>query len=408
MKKNLLLIIIFTISFYCHAQTNSKITIGVIDSIHSKILNENRDFWVYIPNSAQDGKPSKQKYPVVYHLDGDEHFYSVVGITNHLGKNAICPEMIIVGIVNTNRTRDLTPSRVDSDSASLDRALQEDNEGGDKFMAFLEKELMPFIDTKYPTEPYKMLIGHSLGGLTAMNTLMRHPDLFNSYVAIDPAMLDDGKFLLQASKSLLTTKDLGRNSLFLGIANTMEPGMDTIKVKTDTDRSTEHIRAILELNKNLADNSKNRLNFNYKYYSAESHNTIPLIAVYDAFHFIFNFYELKIPRSELMGMNMKTIAKITAHYQSASKQLGYKVSLPQPMANNLGYLALRMKKFDEAEYLFRLNCTNYPESADVYDSMGDLYAAREDKVKAADNYRKSLSINEMPGTRQKLENIKVK
>ena len=408
MKQILLPLIFAAISFNCYAQTNSKITIGVIETIQSKILDEKRDCWVYVPHCDQNEKPSKQRYPVVYLLDGDEHFYSLVGITNHLGKNAICPEMIIVGIVNTNRTRDLTPSRVNPDPASKDRSLQDDNEGGDKFMAFIERELMPYIDAKYPTEPYKMLMGHSLGGLTAMNTLMHHPDLFNSYVAIEPAMLDDGKNLLQASKSLLSTKDLSRNFLFLGIANTMEPGMDTIKVKTDTDRSTEHIRAIMELSKNLADNSQNHLNYNYKYYNVESHNTIPLIATYDALHSIFNFYELKIPRGELMGMNMETIAKITGHYENVSKQLGYTVKVPQPMANNLGYLSLRTQHLEEAEYLFKLNCANFPESADVYDSLGDFYAAKGDKIKASENYSKSLSISEMSETRQKLEKLNAK
>jgi len=408
MKQILLPLIFAAISFNCNAQTNSKITIGVIESINSKILNEKRDCWVYVPHSDQYEKPSKQRYPVVYLLDGEAHFYSLVGIINHLGKNAICPEMIIVGIVNTNRTRDLTPSRVTLDSISADRSKLGDNEGGDKFMAFIEKELIPYIDANYPTEYYKMLIGHSLGGLTAMNTLMRHPDLFNSYVAIDPAMLDDGKFLLQASRSLLSKKDLSRNSLFLGIANTMEPGMDTIKIKTNTDRSTEHIRAIFELIKNLTDNSQNHLNYNYKYYNGEGHNTIPLIAAYDALHSIFNFYELKIPRSELMGMNMEIIAKITGHYGNVSKQLGYTVKVPQPMANNLGYLSLRTQHLEEAEYLFKLNCTNFPESADVYDSLGDLYAAKGDKIKAADNYAKSLSISEIAATRQKLESLKAK
>jgi len=408
MKQILLPLIFAAISLNCNAQTNSKIMIGVIESIQSKILDEKRDCWVYVPHSDQKEKPSKQRYPVVYLLDGDEHFYSLVGLNNHLGKNAICPEMIIIGIVNTNRTRDLTPSRISQDSISMDRSKQVDNKGGDKFIAFLEKELMPYIDAKYPTEPYKMLIGHSLGGLTTMNTLMRHPDLFNSYVAIDPAMLDDGKFLLLASKSLLSTKDLSRNSLFLGIANTMEPGMDTSKVKTDTGRSTEHIRAILELSKNLADNSQNHLNYKYKYYNGESHNTIPLIAAYDALHSIFNFYELKIPRSELMGMNMETIAKITGHYENVSKQLGYTVKVPQPMANNLGYLSLRTQHLEEAEYLFKLNCTNFPESADVYDSLGDLYVAKGDKVKATDNYSKSLSISEIAATRQKLESLQTK
>ncbi len=406
MKQILLSLIFAAISFCCNAQTNRKISIGVIESINSKILNEKRDCWVYVPHRDQKEKLSTQRYPVVYLLDGDEHFYSLVGLTNHLGKNAICPEMIIVGIVNTKRTRDLTPSRISPDS--MDLSKQDDNEGGDKFMAFVEKELIPYIDAKYPTEPYKMLIGHSLGGLTVMNTLMRHPDLFNSYVAIDPAMLDDGKFLLQASKSLLSTKDFGRNSLFLGIANTMEPGMDTLKVKTDTGRSTEHIRAILELSKNLADNFQNHLNYNYKYYNGESHNTISLIAAYDALHTIFNFYELKIPRSALMGMNMETIAKITGHYEIVSKQLGYTVKVPQPMANNLGYLSLRTQHLEEAEYLFKLNCTNFPESADVYDSLGDFYAAKGDKNKASDNYSKSLFISEIAATRKKLDNLQAK
>jgi len=408
MKKNLLLIIIFTVSFYCNAQISNKITIGLIESIHSKILNERRDFWVYVPNSLENGKPSNQKYPVVYLLDGEEHFYSLVGITNHLGKNAICPEMIIVGIVNTDRTRDLTPVRVNADSTSKNPSLIDNEEGGNKFMTFIEKELMPYIDSRFPTEPYKMLIGHSLGGLTAMNTLMRHLDLFNSYVAIDPAMLDDEKRLLQASESILSTKDLTGKILFLGIANTMEPGMDTANVRTDTDRSTEHIRAILELSKNLTDNSQNHLNYNYKYYNGESHNTISLIAVYDALHFIFNFYELKIPRSELMGMNMETIAIITGHYANVSKQLGYTVMVPQPMANNLGYLSLRTQHLEEAEYLFKLNCTNFPESADVYDSLGDFYAAKGDKIKASDNYSKSLFISEIAATRKKLESLQIK
>jgi uncharacterized protein len=405
MKKILLPLIIFTLSFYCNAQTNSKITIGLMDNIHSKILNERRDFWVYVPESDQNGKPSKQRYPVIYLLDGDTYFHSVVGLTHHLGINAIAPEMIIVGIVNTDRTRDLTPAFADSNPLSKDSSLRQYSGGGDKFMAFIEKELMPHIDSVYPTEPYKMFIGHSLGGLTVMNTLMYHPGLFNSYVAIDPSMMDDNKTLLHASKTILATKNFSGNSLFLGIANTMGIGMDTIKVKTETDRSTDHIRAILELSKNISGNSQNKLKYKDKYYNEESHNSVPLIATYDALHFIFDFYELKIPRSELMGINMEIIAKIKKHYENASKQLGYPVKMPQPMANNLGYLSLRIKHYDEAEYLFKLNCTNFPETADVYDSLGDLYVARGDKVNAVSNYHKALSINEVAETRQKLESL---
>ena len=96
------------------AQTN-KINFGVIDSIFSKTLNEQRKIWVYVPNNGNASASSKTKYPVLYLLDGDAHFYSVAGLIHQLSTingNTLCPEMIIVGIPNTDRTRDLTPTHV--------------------------------------------------------------------------------------------------------------------------------------------------------------------------------------------------------------------------------------------------------------------------------------------------------
>src|SRR4051794_33892297 len=89
---------------------SATINIGTIDSIDSKVLNEQRKVWIYVPSSA---KNSKTRYPVVYLLDGDGHFYDLVGMTHQLSSvngNTLCPEMIVVGIPNTDRTRDLTPT----------------------------------------------------------------------------------------------------------------------------------------------------------------------------------------------------------------------------------------------------------------------------------------------------------
>ena len=121
------------------------------------------------------------KYPVVYLLDGDGHFTSVVGMIQQLSSingNTIAPKMIVVGIPNTNRMRDLTPTP-EEDITS--RESHDNGPGGGKrFMGFLENELMPHIDGNYPTSPYRMYIGHSLGGLTVISTLLKRPDLFNS------------------------------------------------------------------------------------------------------------------------------------------------------------------------------------------------------------------------------------
>jgi uncharacterized protein len=411
MKKIILLILLGTSSLFVWSQSDNKVVIGIIDSIHSKILGEQRKIWVYVPNSGPDGIYSKQRYPVVYLLDGDAHFYSVVGMIQQLSQvngNTICPEMIVVGIPNTDRTRDLTPTHIVSDLPMMDSASSVTSGGGEKFISFIEKELIPHIDSIYPTEPYRMLIGHSFGGLMVINTIVHHSNLFNSYVSIDPSMWWDNYRLLKETKTALATKDFKGTSLFLGIANTMPDGMDTLKARTDTTLDTKHIRSILELNSYLSTSKQNGLKSKSKYYSSDDHGSVPLIAEYDALHFIFDYYPLKLTRPEYMDMNKDVISKMEKHYEYVSKQLGYKVKLPESMINSMGYQKLGAKNYDMAEYLFKLNIANYPESANTYDSLGDLYDAKGDKKNAITNYKKALSIKEMPETKEKLMKLEKK
>src|SRR5215813_2406413 len=112
MRKIFLFITAF-ISFHAEAQNDNKIVIGKIDSVYSKILKEPRKIWIYTPDiTSGDHDPGKH-YPVLYLLDGEAHFPSVVGLVQQLSQangNTVYPEMIIVGIPNTDRTRDLTPT----------------------------------------------------------------------------------------------------------------------------------------------------------------------------------------------------------------------------------------------------------------------------------------------------------
>src|SRR6201999_1400890 len=96
--------------------------------------------------------------------------------------------------------------------------------GGENFTAFIEKELMPHIDSLYPTAPYRILIGHSLGGLMVINTMVNHPNLFSAYIAIDPSMWWDDRKLLQQTATVLTREKFTGKTLFLAIANTMPAG----------------------------------------------------------------------------------------------------------------------------------------------------------------------------------------
>ena len=385
-------------------QTQSnQIVIGTKDIIHSKILNEQREIWVYVPSSASDTSFSKQRYPVIYLLDGDSYFTSVVAMIKELSMEWAYPEMIVVGIPNTDRMRDLSPTHVDSFqflNVSFDNDMCKTSGGGENFISFIEKELMPHIDSLYSTSPYRMLIGHSLGGLTVINTLIHHTDLFKAYVAIDPVMSSENQIFLKETKKALTNNDYSGVSLFLGIANTMDFGMDTIKVKKDTSKITEHIRSIFELRDLLNKNRQNHLKYAWRYYNNDTHHSVPLNAEYDGLRFILQDYQINIIYDDN--------GKLERLYENLSRHFGYTVKPPESLINNLAYSNLWMKKFDKAIYLFKLNVSIYPDSWNAYDSLGDYYAATGDKAKAIDNYKKVLSLKEIPDTLKKLEALQSK
>ena len=149
---------------------------------------------------------SRQRFPVLYLLDGDAHFNSVVGMIQQLSQvngNTIVPEMIVVAIPNTDRTRDLTPTHVESDPPMMDSAGSKTSGGGENFAAFLQKELIPHVDSSYLTQPFRVLIGHSFGGLTVMNILTNHSKMFNAYIAIDPSMWYDKERFLKTTQQKL-------------------------------------------------------------------------------------------------------------------------------------------------------------------------------------------------------------
>lgn len=406
MKKIFPFLLTLTFSLQLAAQNNNLVSIGTIDSIQSRILNEQRKVWIYVPSSWQPG--STQRYPVVYLLDGDGHFFSVVGMIQQLSQvngNTICPEMIVVGIPNTDRTRDLTPSHVDADPPFMDSAFSKTSGGGENFAAFIQNELIPHIDSLYPTQPYKMLIGHSFGGLTVMNIAMNHTRMFNSYISIDPSMWWDKMNFLKATKKQLAEKKFTGTSLYLGIANTMEEGMDFNKVQKDTAVSTKHIRSIIELDKELKSRKQNGLQYASKYYGNDDHSSVPLIATYDAFRFFFEKYRFKLSFKDFTDSTADLAAQYAKHYQGITQLFGYKVLPPENMINGMGYEFLQQKQFTKAGRFFKMNVENYPDSYNVNDSYADYFAAIGDKTKAIEYLKKALAIHENPDSRNKLNKL---
>ncbi len=407
--KRLLLPFLALLLFSCHhTAPNNSIEIGKIDSVYSKSLAEERKIFVYLPAAAKD---TSKRFPVLYLLDGDDHFASVSGIVKYFAERSVCPDMIIIGIPNTDRTRDLTPTRslLYPDGSKSDDLKS--SGGGEKFVSFIKNELMPHVDSLYPVAPYKLLIGHSFGGLTVMNILINHPNLFNAYIAVDPSMWWDKQKLLNQARQVFTQQKFAGKSFYMGIANTMPSGMDTLQVRIDTTGTTFHIRSILQLKDILLHNKSNGLNFNYAYYKNDDHGSSPLITEYDGLRFIFSYYKTpQLVFDQLLDKNNHTDAAkgFTEHYLEVSKNLGYTVLPPEDQINGyVGFLAGSGQP-QKALQLLNLNIKNYPKSADVFDSLGDFYKAQKDKTKAVAAYEKALLLKETAETRKKLNELQGK
>jgi predicted alpha/beta superfamily hydrolase len=414
MKRLIILSVSFLTLWSCnkkaeHAESN-KVTIGTIDSLFSKTLNEQREIWVYVPDEGTTSP--KTKYPVLYLLDGDAHFSSVVGMIQQLSTingNTICPEMVVVGITNTDRFRDLTPTHVKKIFG--DTLQAKTSGGGEDFTKFISDELIPYIDDHYPTTSYRTMIGHSLGGLMVINTLIHHTDLFSNYLAIDPSMQWDDRKLSTESKTILNEKKFKNKFLYLAISNTMRDGMKLSDLTTDTTGDTEPIRAMFEFSERAKSKTNNGLKFESKYYGDEDHGSVPLIAEYDALHLMFSWYGLRNFDQYFNSKTSTTTADIvnavTDHYAS----FGYGTQPPRTIVSILGYRSMDRNMNDKAIAFFDLNVKNYPESPYVYDSRGDYYLAQKDTAQAIQNYEKTLSLPEVSYTsytKNKVKKLKKK
>jgi predicted alpha/beta superfamily hydrolase len=386
-------------------QSNNEVIIGQIKTLKSDILKEERTLWIHVPN----GYDGTKEYPVIYLLDGATHFTSVVGLVEHYSQangNSITPKMIVVGILNTNRTRDLTPSKAEAQPPMFPESMAKESGGGKKFMAFIEKELIPHIEANYSVAPYRMFIGHSFGGLTVINTFVHHPELFNSYVVIDPSMSYNNNELLSAMETQNFNEAKFRNkSLYLGIANNMPNGMDTIAVKEDNNPMNEPLRAVMKTNNLLKSVSKGNFKYQGKFYLDDNHTSVPLITEYDALRFIFNSYAFDIMPEDVLAPNSDIVGRMQEHYRNASEEYGFNIRPDESTINYIGYMLMEMNKMEMAGEFFKMNVENYPKSANAYDSMGDYYIATGDKNQAISSYQKAIALNDYEPSKEKLKEL---
>jgi uncharacterized protein len=319
--------------------------------LKSTVLGEDRIVLVRTPAGYET---NNVKYPVLYMTDGDAHMGHTSSTIEFLTRNGRISDLIVVGVTNTDRTRDLTPVR--STAKTPAGELQFPTSGGsDNFLKFFETELIPEIEKQYRVQPYRILAGHSLGGLFAIHSMISKPGLFNSYIAVSPSLQwENGEALKRAEEFLKKQKEMNV-TLFVSLGN--EPG--PIGESFDSFRqmlSKTNIKGFEWQAERMAD---------------EDHGSVVLRSHYFGLRKVFDGWQ--IPRDPQTGAVSGGLKGADAHYKKLSEKFGYSIPTPENIINQLGYQHLFNNQPEDAIAVFKTNVERYPNSANVYDSLAEAY-----------------------------------
>ena len=373
------------------------IAIGERLSLASEVLGEERPYWVYLPASYNGSKYGQQQYPVLYLLDGNAHFHSASGVVQFMSTgingNIQIPELIVVAIPNTypNRTRDLTPTESTIGGDGKEAAFLEPSGSGNTFLQFLRDELFPEIESSYRTSPYRILVGHSFGGLLALHALLDEPEMFQSYIAIDPSLWWDDQVLVRRAERRFRGAVNMRGSVYISLANNPAIGDYDPNVKIDAGRAFA---------RSLESVSSPIFRSALQYFEGEDHGSVPLLSLYHGLLHIFEGYKPSLADV------LEQPSALNTHFQRVSQRLGFVLSPPGPFVNQMGYNLL-LEDVDKAIELFTLNVSNHPVSYHVYDSLGEAYQVKGETDLAIQNYERSLELNPAnENARERLEVLK--
>ena len=358
--KNLLLICSLLMLFTGVSVLAEPITIGEKFTMQSTILGEERPYLVHLPESYDSDKSQAQKYPVLYVLDGSSSFAIASSIISAMADNAQIPEHIVVAIPNTtDRTRDLTPNKSIYGYDGEKSKHNETSGGGDKFLQFIEQELIPQIAKDYRTRDYKTFVGHSFGGLTVLHSLLSQEGLFNNYLAIDSSLWWDRRVMLKRVTEYVAKHKDANARIFMSTADWSG--------SEDGDGMAVPNRLFFET---LRDSGLPNLHVELQSFKNEDHGSVPLPSFYYGMLNLFDGYKIE---EDVLSKGSGAVA---AHYAAFSK------------SRNAVFLPTEELVADVAEWFtedkphlaqgfFELNVANYPGSESARAQLAEYLKSKK-------------------------------
>ncbi len=342
----------------------NELRIGTNISIKSAILNEERPIIISLP---KDYTNSEAQYPVLYLTDGLQNIWHVIGTIEVLTRTGSIPPMIVVGIESTNRRRDFTFTTSESKPGSG---------GGKNFLDFLVSELIPYIDSNYRTNSFRVLEGHSLGGLFSASTLIEKPDLFDGFIIMSPAFWWNGEELTQKVKTFLNTQPTLNKALFFGIG-TYESGSEYGMRK--------ELKNFVDV---ISENQPPNLRIKWKEMEKEGHMSSTLLSNYHGLKFVFS--DMSFPEKLFEDYSddefIEHENKIMAKYGNTAKQ----------SAESYVSLAFNLReknKFSEAITVLKRSVEAYPSDVGLMNLLGNTYEMDNKMEDAVSVYRQAIETS---------------
>lgn len=340
------------------AQTTSTIPLATRVELRSKILGGERTIEVALPDGYEK---EDAHYPVLYVLDGLQNLRHVAGSADVLTRTGQIPPLIIVGIETDNRMRDFTPS----ESADVPYSG-----GAPKFLRFVRSELIPYVDSHYRTHPFRVLEGHSLGGLFTGYTLVEHPDLFDAYIVMSPAFWWNHEEMTKKAKTVFAEPRTWNESVFFGIGGDDGQGM-----QNELGRFVDVLKG----------EKPKGLEWKHRVFPGEGHMSAPLLTNYYGMKFVFS--DMGLPESFATHYDDATFR---AHEAQIVKKYGKAARESEQTYVTLGLELMKEKNYEGAVTVLERNVEAYPVYPPNYAWLAQAYEGDGQLEKALATYREAL------------------
>ena len=351
------------------------IAVGWKIEFHSNVLQEDRTVLVRLPEGYER---AEERYPVLYALDGEFFFFQVSSVVNYLSelgyiRNQPIPQMVVVAIVNVDRNRDYTPTY-----APRQNQLEFPTSGkAEKFLKFMSSELFPLIESRYRTQPYRVLTGWSLGGLFTVYTYLEHPDLFSAYLAVSPSMWWDKDLFVKRTASMLQKGQVSDKRITVTLG-ALEGG--------DMNRSVR--RGFVPLMKRAP---QDQVKFSFIEIPKEGHNYVSYKALYEGLKSIYSDWQMP------GGLVEKGMGGIESFYKNLSTKYGYAIPIPESAYSQLANYVYNQVSTEAAIGIAKRYVDAYPKSSYAYYRLGRVNHLKGNLEVARKCYEKAIELENKSG-----------